>query len=550
MIDYTEEMLEKCVCCSGCNKMRYLGENEKTCGNCRERSKTNQKMARETVTMCKSDGCKFKKSDENDYCMKHQICILIDEVALRNKRLCFNYIRGCREELELDHKYNRCENCLIKDREKDKLRRNKAKEINEPINKIISQDVIGCVAEKTCTVCCKVLPMEMFQGVKGLITLTCSTCRENNKKNDMNRDKEHRNSLARVAERKPERIAVKNAWKEENYEKVAETWQKSRNNRLVEVGEEEFLKRNAEDAQRWRDNNPEKVAENNENKKKNLNLQYNVYTRSARDKNLTFELSFDDYKTIVGQSCCYCGIIQDHGFNGIDRINQQNGYVVDNCVSCCQMCNYIKNTVTATVFVKRAEHIAVYGGHLEEGTLYHDVFSDHIQIKYLDYKKRAQKKQIGFEISEEQFDTMTSKSCYTCGKTPSISHCNGIDRFDSGTGYVVDNCRSCCADCNYMKKDYNYDEWIAKLVQITHFQREYRRVNIKDIVSGDCAMLTKSDKKSKKEMTEAAKLRKQEQRKRLKEKYGDEEYRKMHAKQIAAQRKKKNEPVLQNDNTV
>ena len=542
MVGYTEEMITKCVCCSGCNKMKYLGENEKTCGKCRERAKLNQKTARETVIMCKSDGCKFKKSDENDYCLKHQICILVEEVASRNKRLCFNYVRGCREELELDHKYNRCENCLIKDREKDKKRRGEAKIMCE----LVSENA----TEKTCTVCCKICPMEMFHGVNDMVTKTCRMCREDNKKRDATRDKEHRNALARVAERKPERIAVKNAWKEENYEKVAETWQKSRNNRLVTVGEEEFLKHNAEDAKRWRDNNPEKMTDNNKKRKENIDIHYSNYQRTAGNKNLQFEFTIDEFKELVKMPCHYCGQIEEKGFNGIDRINQQNGYITNNCVSCCQMCNFMKNTATATVFVRRAEHIAVYGGHVKGGALYHDVFSNHIQVKYTDYKKRAQNKQFEFEISEEQFDVITSKSCYICGKTPSISHRNGIDRFDSGLGYVVDNCRSCCADCNYMKRGYDFDEWIAQLVKITHFQRQRHCVNIEDIVSGDCAMLTKINKKSKEEITEAAKLRKQEQRKRLKERYGDEEYRKMHAKQIATLRKKKNEQVLQNDNTI
>jgi hypothetical protein len=46
------------------------------------------------------------------------------------------------------------------------------------------------------------------------------------------------------------------------------------------------------------------------------------------------------------------------------------------------------------------------------------------------------------------------------------------------------------------------------------------------------------NKKSKEEIRENARIRKQAQRKRLLEKYGDEEYRKIHAKQIAENRKK------------
>ena len=58
-----------------------------------------------------------------------------------------------------------------------------------------------------------------------------------------------------------------------------------------------------------------------------------------------------------------------------------------------------------------------------------------------------------------------------------------------------------------------------------------RNIN-KNIVKND-------NKKTDDEIKEAARLRKQKQREKLKEKYGDEEYKKMRAKEIAENRKKK-----------
>ena len=49
-------------------------------------------------------------------------------------------------------------------------------------------------------------------------------------------------------------------------------------------------------------------------------------------------------------------------------------------------------------------------------------------------------------------------------------------------------------------------------------------------------IITKSNKKSKEEIKEEARLRKQLQRERLKNKYGDEEYKRMRAKEIADNR--------------
>ena len=457
MVSYTEEMLAKCVCCSGCNKMLYLGEKRKVCENCCKRSQKKQKEARENVILCKSTACKFQKSEENEYCLKHQLCFLVDEVTLRNKRLCSNYLRGCREELDLEHPKNRCETCLEKDREKDRLRRG-------GVQNTVATDTVA-ITEKPCTTCCKVLPMAMFEGVKG-ITKTCRTCRDDNKKQDANRDKEHRNSLARVAEAKPERIAIKQEWKENNYEKVAETWQKSRNTRLEEVGDEEYFKRNADDAKRWRENNPDKVLVSNEARKSNINIHYSNYVRTADYKNNCFELTKETFDNIVQSPCYYCGIIEEKGFNGIDRKNQCDGYVIDNCVSCCQMCNYIKNTICTSDFLKRVEHIVCYQ---ENTTILHpELFSNHQMVKYMSYWNSAKTRNLLFQLFPDQFEEITSYPCYICGKTNTEMHKNGIDRFDNTQGYVFSNCRSCCGDSNYMKSNYIFEEWIDKLTQIYH----------------------------------------------------------------------------------
>ena len=559
MVYYTEEMMNKCVCCSGCNKMMYISKNGKTCDKCRERAKSNRNECRENVVMCKSDGCKSKKSPENAYCLKHQICLLVEEVATRNKRLCVNYIRGCRSELELDHTKNRCEICLKKDREKDKQRRNKATEMNEPVSELISQTPLveklhlelGCdqthndekseVTEKTCTVCCKTATVEMFQGVKGVITKTCKTCRDLNKKNDMKRDKEHRNTLARIASKNPERIVVKQAWKEENYEKVAETWQKSRNKRIETLGVEEYLKRNATDAKLWRDNNPEKVAENNELRKQNVNIHYRNYQRSAILKNLQFDLSLDVFITMVHTPCYYCGLIEDKGFNGIDRMIQNEGYITDNCTSCCQMCNYMKCSLSTDIFLRRINHILMYNTLIDDGELNSLVFMDHQSVSYNDYHTRAKNKLVEFTITREQFHELIQHNCYICGKLPTNTHINGIDRYNNAIGYIYKNCHTCCGECNYMKKHFEYDKMFEKFMRIYNNRILLWKTepSIKtSVYEHSNSIMVTTNKKSKVEITEMKHSRKRIQQQELKEKSGDESYRKHRAREIADNRRK------------
>ena len=487
--------------------------------------------------LCANEKCKFKPSKENKYCMKHQLCLFVDETIETNKKVCANYIRGCRNQLEIDYKFNKCQECLENYRIKDKEKRDNAKEKQETNQKTNQES-----DQQICSTCCKELPIDYFIGFKQQTTKTCKNCREQNKIQDLKRDKEHRNELARKSESKPERIEVKKEWNENNYEKVAMKTLNYRQ-RQIEEDQEEYMKRNAENAKNWRENNPEKVAENNENKKLNKNLQYNVYTRCANDKNLEFTLSIEDFEKRIVEPCYYCGIIQDKGFNGIDRKDQTTGYILENCVSCCQMCNYMKGSLSDEVFIKRVEHILT-NNKIIEGNLYPDCFGEH-RNTYRDYKYSAIRKQLDFMITEEEYNLITNKDCYICGKEGSNTHKNGIDRFDSDIGYILENARPCCGECNFMKKKYNYNDVFGKFILIYKKHQEIRLIenvgiqNINDVLLNK--IMVKCNKKSKEEMKENAILRKQKQREQLKQKYSDEEYKKKKAEEIAKCRKERNE---------
>lgn len=528
-----------------------------------------------SLSLCQHETCNNKKSAENAYCKLHQLCILVDEVTASGKKLCVNYIRGCRVSLELDHKFTRCPDCLLKDRTKDKERRDAAKlaatSVAESTNTVIT--------EKTCTTCCQVYPIESFAGVKGVTTKTCVKCREDNKKQDSKRDKEHRNAVARVNEAKPECRAVKKQWKEANYEKVAETWMNSRQNRIERIGVDEYAKQNTIQAKNWRDANPEKVAVNNEEKKNNINYHYSNYQRTADLKNLEFCISFDDFCVLVRKPCHYCGELQERGFNGIDRKDQSVGYIMTNAVSCCSVCNYMKNTLSDYVFIKRIEHILSYNK-LIDGELSWDLFTDTKKASISVYKNSAYKRGLDFMLLEDDFMEIKSKNCYICDKPTTDKHQNGIDRYNNSIGYTKENSRACCSSCNYMKKDHTYEFMMEKLKQIYRHRSnilepiqenddnivgllvdinttenivmvideftdtnqdlyetqptENAVVNTNEVVQRQHCVRT--NKKTKEEVTENARLRKQKQRESLKEKYGDEEYKKRHAAEIAKNR--------------
>jgi hypothetical protein len=464
---------------------------------------------------CAKEGCTFKKS-VNKYCGKHQADLFVEETKELGLKPCVNYIRGCRTQNEITYKKSRCEPCLEKDREKDKARRKTVAETEE--------------GKKQCNSCSQIFPLENFQGTRGA-TLTCSVCRESNKRADSKRDKEHVKEIARKNAQKPERKAIKQEWKEKNVEKCAQYWIDARK-RLIENDLEGFLKKQAEQAKKWRDANPEKVKEINQSKINSIHSQYGVYKTSAITKRLEFTITEDEFTDMVKHPCYYCGILQEKGFNGIDRLNSSKFYEKENCVSCCEMCNMMKGSLGPNIFVHRVEHILT---HLQkvQGKLYPEEFSDSKSRPYSEYVRRAISKNLMFEVPECLFDSKREMPCYICGKDKSEKHTNGIDRVDNTKGYLIDNIQSCCWNCNFMKKNYDYECFLDKLHLIYQNQKTYPiLVNINNeinpIVHGN--KLSKDERKSKHE------IHKKERRDNLREKYTDNETKKEWISEIVKNR--------------
>ena len=542
MSEYTDEMIANQTVCSGCKKSYCLPEGVKTCTNCKERGKQAKITVKEAVILCASENCKFKRSVENKYCMKHQLCIFVDETAAMGKKLCKQYVRGCRAQLDADYSKSACEECLVKEREKDRARRGYA------------QTTVPVQNKQVCTTCCKTLDEDQFIGHTGGKTKTCSVCREANRVQDTKRDKEHRNELSRIAEQKPERKAVKQEWNENNYEKVVLKGLNYRQ-RQIEADIDQYLNKNAENAKQWRDRNPEKVATNNLNKINSVHLQYGVYTRCARDKNLEFNLTLNDFTVLTEQPCHYCGSIQERGFNGVDRVNSEVGYVTDNCVSCCQMCNYMKGSLSVDAFLGRVEHILTYNGQIH-GRLFPEMFPDYTSASYVDYNKRASKKNLDFVLSRDEFETLKLHPCYLCGKPSNSQHLNGVDRLDNTKGYSIENVKSCCFGCNHIKRNYVLEDVFKKFMDIYSFnialksemqsdnvvrqtlievveqveQRIATEINtMQSVIDGELA-----------KRREYERTKKARQRLQMKEKHGNDEYKKMRALEMANYRKAQN----------
>ncbi len=528
MCDYTDEMIQQMTLCSGCKKLYYLPES-KTCEKCKERTvKYNKDVyeKRSAIERCGKPECKNKRSEENAYCGIHQLCLFEDECKAENVRPCYQYKKGCRAKLDETYTFSSCQDCLQKAREKDHARRSG-----------VVQTVVNNT--KQCSTCCKTKPLSEFVNNNNSNELkTCIACREDNKKQDYKRDREHVNALSRANSQKPERKAVKQEWKENNYDKVAEYWINARS-RQINEDHEAYLQKQAANMKQWRENNSDKVDEINKKQQQNINYFYQNYKHKSETYGQEFQLSKEEFESIVKQPCGYCGQDGKKGFVGIDRMDSQKGYVIDNCISCCIVCNRMKGSTDNITFLKRIEHILTHNGKIK-GCLFPDAFADHPTFKTYDkYKKNSENRGKEFSLTEDQYYELINGNCYICGKQKTNKHNNGIDRFDNDIGYIINNCNTCCTECNIMKTDNDYMFMFEKMLLI--FNNKAKIIAFVPENQSNKMICKNKNKMTNEQQKERARQRKEQQRERQREKYGDAEYLKKRALEIAAYRKQKKE---------
>jgi len=102
-----------------------------------------------------------------------------------------------------------------------------------------------------------------------------------------------------------------------------------------------------------------------------------IYKQNASKRGLCFLISREEFISLVTSLCHYCGAppdsqcgsaeLKEKGVlrNGIDKKDYSIGYILENCVSCCWMCNMNKSTQTYDQFIeitkKRYNHLKSIG---------------------------------------------------------------------------------------------------------------------------------------------------------------------------------------------
>jgi len=96
----------------------------------------------------------------------------------------------------------------------------------------------------------------------------------------------------------------------------------------------------------------------------NVRQLFCAYRKGAEARKLDFKLTLDEFRTFLFNKCFYCGTppsclkivknIQQNNsimYNGIDRVDNNLGYIIGNCVTCCKICNFAKKDLTYSDFM-------------------------------------------------------------------------------------------------------------------------------------------------------------------------------------------------------
>lgn len=90
---------------------------------------------------------------------------------------------------------------------------------------------------------------------------------------------------------------------------------------------------------------------------KNPEYKFKKTIKDSIRRKRKFNLTFEEYMTFWQKPCSYCNNQIDT--IGLDRVDNNKGYQLDNIVSCCSNCNYGKNNKTKEEYFNHCKQVVI-----------------------------------------------------------------------------------------------------------------------------------------------------------------------------------------------
>jgi hypothetical protein len=121
--------------------------------------------------------------------------------------------------------------------------------------------------------------------------------------------------------------------------------------RRIKLGKEVVAEQNKKHYNNSRDN----ILKTRKIWNQTLSGKFNQYKSTAKRRSIDFNLTFEEFCTFWQKSCVYCG--SEIETIGLDRKDNNIGYIMGNVVPCCEICNIMKRNHTHTEFLNHIEKI-------------------------------------------------------------------------------------------------------------------------------------------------------------------------------------------------
>lgn len=204
------------------------------------------------------------------------------------------------------------------------------------------------------------------------------------------------------------------------------------------------------DRERYRTNS--KVREKQKQRyKRNHKDRLSAYRREAKNDNRPFELTREEAYDLFDQECFYCGEpSRTEQLMGLDRFDNDQGYLVANVVPACWTCNNLKGPhswVNVKMHLQAIFTCSILGNP-DATTPFNPRGSDASIRKRIGWVRNNSP---GYTVTltDEEVTERFGSNCVYCNAIPNPS--NGIDRVDNDKGYTLENAIACCTICNFMK---------------------------------------------------------------------------------------------------
>ena len=106
----------------------------------------------------------------------------------------------------------------------------------------------------------------------------------------------------------------------------------------------------------WEKTNKKHRTKYKYNYNNTLEGRFRNYKGNAKTRGFIFNLTFNEFSDMVTKPCYYCGDVS----YGVDRLDSSLGYIQGNIVSCCSMCNRMKQIYTEEEFINQCIKISEY----------------------------------------------------------------------------------------------------------------------------------------------------------------------------------------------